>query len=51
MRTNESFCYEPDKLAEGLVGVLDIDEGFVVGCVGGDSEKMGLSFHQPVVRK
>jgi hypothetical protein len=34
MRTNESFYYEPDKLAEGLIGEFDIDEGFDIGGIG-----------------
>jgi len=34
MRTNESFCYEPDKLAEKFLGEFDIDEDFDIGDVG-----------------
>jgi len=34
MRTNESFCYEPDKLAEYLICEFDIDSRFVAGYVG-----------------
>ena len=34
MKTNEDFYYEPDKLAEYLVGEFDIDEDFDIGDVG-----------------
>ena len=34
MRTNESFYYEPDKLAEKFLGEVDVNDGFVAGCVG-----------------
>jgi hypothetical protein len=34
MKTNQGFCYEPDKPAEYLVCEFDIDDGFDIDDVG-----------------
>jgi hypothetical protein len=34
MKTNQGFNYDPDKLAEKFLGEVNINDGFVAGCVG-----------------